>query len=122
MPLRFLLDEHLRGLLWRAILRHNAAGHHPLDVLRVGDPADLPLGTLDPALLLWIEREQRILLTLDHDTMPGHLTDHLQQGHHVLGIFIIKRQSSIPDVVDYLVLAAHAGNPDDYRDQVNFIP
>jgi hypothetical protein len=26
MPLRFLLDEHLRGPLWQAIQDHNAAG------------------------------------------------------------------------------------------------
>jgi hypothetical protein len=42
MKLRYVLDEHLRGPLWRAIGRHNSAGVYPLDVLRVGDLADLP--------------------------------------------------------------------------------
>ena len=48
MALAYLLDENLRGLLWQYIRRHNAQGVSPLDVLRVGDPADLPLGVGDP--------------------------------------------------------------------------
>ena len=41
MPLTYLLDEHLRGPLWRAIQRHNALGTDPLDAVRVGDVEDL---------------------------------------------------------------------------------
>jgi hypothetical protein len=44
MALRYVLDTHLRGPLWRAIQWHNSAGINPLDVVRVGDPSDLPLG------------------------------------------------------------------------------
>ncbi|HMF13355.1 MAG TPA: hypothetical protein VKE94_13650 [Gemmataceae bacterium] len=51
MPLRFALDENQRGLLWRAVVRHNLAGVYPLDVVRVGDPPDLPLGSADPDVL-----------------------------------------------------------------------
>ena len=42
MPLSFLLDEHLRGTLWRAIQHHNARGANPLDVVRVGDLDGIP--------------------------------------------------------------------------------
>jgi hypothetical protein len=42
--IRFVLDEHLRGPLWRAGQRHNARAEDPIDVVRVGDPPDLPLG------------------------------------------------------------------------------
>lgn len=51
MTLRYLLDEHLRGPLWRAIQWHNNSGVYPLDVVRVGDPPELPLGSDDPTLL-----------------------------------------------------------------------
>ena len=77
MPLRYVLDEHLRGPLFHAIQSHSQLGAYPLDVTRVGDPADLPLGTLDSALLEWAEREGRILVTVDRNTMAGHLTAHL---------------------------------------------
>jgi hypothetical protein len=47
-----LHDKHLRGPLWRAIRWYNNSGVNPLDVARVGDPADLRLGTGDPDSLL----------------------------------------------------------------------
>ena len=59
MAIRFLLDENLRGPLWQAIQRHNAAGGLPLDVERVGEPPDLPLGSLDSTLLEWCQRAAR---------------------------------------------------------------
>ena len=52
---RFLLDEHLRGFLWKAIRHHNLIGGDFIDAIRVGDPADLPLGSSDPDILIWAE-------------------------------------------------------------------
>jgi hypothetical protein len=69
MPLRFVFDENQRGLLWRAAVRHNQAGVFPLDVVRVGDPTDLPLGSNDPDVLRWSEREDRILVSYDKTTI-----------------------------------------------------
>ena len=120
--LRFLLDEQLRGPLWSAILRHNAQGGLPIDAARVGDPSDLPLGSDDPTVLLWAEREGRILLTEDVHTMLGHLATHLQSGHHSPGIFVISSGCSIKELVSSLELTAHAGDPDDHRDTITYIP
>jgi hypothetical protein len=44
MPLPYLLDEDLRGLLWRYIVKYNARGVDLIDIVRVGDFDDLPLG------------------------------------------------------------------------------
>jgi hypothetical protein len=82
MPLTYVLDEHLRGSLWQLAGWHNAQGSNIIDVTRVGDPDDLPLGTRDPEILMWAERESRILVTRDSKTMDGHLADHLVAGHH----------------------------------------
>ena len=76
MVLRYVLDEHFRRRLWRALQKHNLAGVDPVDVVRVGDPPGLPLGTADSSLLVWAEGEQRVLVTRDENTMPGHLADH----------------------------------------------
>jgi hypothetical protein len=66
MALQFALDEHLRGgALWQAIQQHNGLGAYLPDVVRVGDPPDLPLGTIDADILLWTEREDRLFLSLD---------------------------------------------------------
>lgn len=123
MPLRFVLDEHLRGGgLWQAIQRHNALGAHPLDTIRVGDPVDLPLGTADPAILLWAEREGRIIITRDHQTMPGHLAHHLQAGRRSPGIFLLRFRASLPTVITSLVVIAYCGDPVDYQDRTQYIP
>jgi hypothetical protein len=123
MPLAYVLDEHLRGGgLWQAILQHNASGGLFLDVVRVGDPPDLPLGRLDPDVLLWAESEGRILVSNDHQSLAGHLADHLSTGHHSPGILLLRPASSIPDLVDALFLRAYAGFPADFADQARFIP
>ncbi|MHB1424932.1 MAG: DUF5615 family PIN-like protein [Gemmataceae bacterium] len=123
MPLSYVLDEHLRrGSLWRAIQRHNAAGVFLIDVVQVGDPPGLPLGSTDPYILHWAEREGRIIVSLDRDTMPGHVVAHLQAGHHCAGIFIIRPQATIPQIVDYLVIAAYTSDPAILQDRCEFIP
>ena len=120
--LRFLLDEHLRGPLWLAILRHNAKGALPLDAVRVGNPPDLPLGRDDAAILLWAEREGRILLTEDVHTMPGHLAEHLRAGHHSPGLLVISVSCSIGQLASHLELVAHAGELADYQDTITYAP
>ena len=122
MPLRFLLDEHLRGRLWHALERHNRTGGAPIDAIRVGDLPDLPLGTLDPDILLWAEHNNRILLTLDIHTMPQYLAAHLTAGHQSPGVFVIRGGHSLGQVVTSLELVAHADDAADYLNQVVFIP
>ncbi len=121
MAIRFLLDEHLRGVFWRQIRRYNALGGPVLDVARVGDAMDLPLGSTDPAILLWSELEQRILISLDEKTLPGHLADHLQSGHHSPGIFFL-RLAPIGRIIDFLVCATYASEPEEWQDRCTFIP
>lgn len=65
MALAYVLDEHLRGPLWRAVQRHNARGSNPIDVARVGDANGPPLGATDPEILLWAEQAGRVLITFD---------------------------------------------------------
>jgi len=122
MELRYVLDEHLRGPLWRAMRWHNSRGFYPVDVVRVGDPIDLPLGSPDPTILVWAEREERILVTHDPDTMPAHLANHLRAGHHSPGVFMIRPDSRVLQIVAFLVDAAYASDPSEWRDRIEFIP
>jgi hypothetical protein len=122
MPLRFLLDENQRGLLWRAAHRHNLHGAHVLDLARVGDPPDLPIGSNDPEILQWAERESRILVTFDKATMAGHLAAHLQSGRHCPGVFMLRRGFSLAQIVSHLALVAYASEPWEWQDRIEFIP
>jgi hypothetical protein len=122
MPLRFVLDEHLRGPLWGAIQQHNARGSDVIDAVRVGDLPDPPLGTTDPDLLLWAEREGRVVVSRDWNTLPHHLAAHLLSGHHSPGVVILRLGHTLPQLVFTLALAAHATDPGEFRDQVRFLP
>lgn len=122
MPLRYLLDENQRGVLRQVIQRHNARGIDLLDVVCVGDIDELPLGVNDPTILNWAEQEQRILITFDKSTMPVYLANHLAEGRHSPGIFMLSRDSRPPEVLEFLVLAAFASDPEEWRDTIRYIP
>jgi hypothetical protein len=122
MAVRFVLDENVRGPLWDAIQAHNARGIDLIDAVRVGDPNDLPLRTPDPAILIWAEREARVLVTDDRKSMPRHLLDHLRFGQHSPGIFIIRSQSTIPQLISFLATVAQSSDASEWADLITFIP
>src|SRR4051812_15846616 len=119
MALRFVLDEHLRGPLWRALPKHNAAGILVVDVERVGDPPGLPLASPDTEVLLWSARNDRLLLTRDWNTMPGFLADLLRQGFHSPGVLLLRDGFTLAEWVEHI---AHGGDPTEYQDQAQFVP
>jgi hypothetical protein len=121
VALRILIDEHLRGL-HRAILRHNLLGGMPVDAVCVGDFPDLPFGSLDATILEWADAAGRILVTLDRDTIPRHLNEHLQQGKHSPGVLILNGDRAWSEMVEYLVLVAHAGRSDEFENAARFGP
>lgn len=122
MALRFLLDEHLRGPLWHAIQRHNMRGGLNIDAVRVGDFPDLPLGSDDADILAWADREQRILITEDKSSMPGHLAQHVRAAGHSPGVFMVGLGCSLSALVSQLELVAHAGRDEDYENAITYIP
>ena len=121
MPLHYILDEHLRGTLLRAILRHNASGALPIDAVEIGEAAAPPLGVSDEMLLLWAAEHDRILVTRDRSTMPMHLAAHLVAGHHSPGVLLVGH-GSIRSLVEYLAVAAHASEAAEWKDQLHSLP
>jgi hypothetical protein len=122
MALRYVLDENLRGPFARAVQARCAAASPPVDVTHVGGPPDLPLRTTDPDLLLWAERETRVIVTLDRNTMPVHHAAHLASGHHSGGVFLIRRGHPWHEILEVLVQWAHNFDPVDVQDTIFFIP
>jgi predicted nuclease of predicted toxin-antitoxin system len=122
MALRFLLDENLPGRLWAAVMRHNARGINLVDAIQVGDPPALPRGSQDPDILIWAEAEDRILVSEDLSTLPIFLANHLQSGRHSPGIILIRHGTTLKEVVEFVVLAAHASEPWEWADRCQFIP
>jgi len=54
--------------------------------------------------------------------MPGHLQDHLAAGHHIPGIFTLNANMSIGETIEELALIWGASEPDEYADQINYLP
>ena len=121
MPLRYILDENQRGVLWHVIQRHNARGIDPIDTLRVGDMPELPLASDDPAILRWAEREQRILVTFDKSSMSRHLSEHIAAGNHCPGIFMALTESKPVRIAEFLVLAAYASEAAEWQDWIKYL-
>lgn len=122
MPLRLLFDENLRGTPWTALARKNEDAGEPLEIARVGDFADLPLGISDDLILIWAERNGYVLVTNDSDTMPRFLSQHLNEGRHSPGMFLVTLPISIPDLVEWLWLIAHDPQADQWYDGIVYIP
>jgi hypothetical protein len=122
VSLRFVADENIRGRLVEAVKRHNDTGKPFIDLTAVGDRPDLPRGTRDPALLIWAEREDRILLTRDVSTMSAHLAEHLAAGHTSPGVLVLRDGFSLTQVVEFLELIAYLGDPGEYAGQINYFP
>ena len=122
MPLRYVLDENLRGPLWSLFTRHNRKGDYPVDVVRVGDQESVPLGTKDPELLRWAEDENRILISKDVRTIPAHLAIHLAAGRHSPGVMTLKTEVPLREILEFLVLAAYATDPPEWADASRYVP
>ncbi len=122
MSLKFLLDEHLRGMLWKAVQDHNAAAATPIDLICVGDDPTLPLGSDDEIIVPWAAEHDRILITRDKSTIPDILEGHLQTGRTSPGVFILKNRTTVRAIIDYLELVAEAGTEEEFNDCIDWIP
>ena len=118
MSLQYLLDEHILRALQTDLLRREPA----LTVWKVGDAGAPSLGTLDLAILDWCERHDFLLVTNNRRTMPRHLADHLSQGRHVPGIFVLNLDMSVPATADELILIAIASVEGEHRDMIQYLP
>lgn len=121
MSLRYVFDEHLRGVLPETVRRRAQNQGYTLDVAEVGDESGPPLGILDPDLLIWAEAHDRILVSRDTNTLRVHLEEHLASGRHSPGVFIVREPLNVA-LADWLVLMAFATSPDEWTDGLAFVP
>ena len=118
MNVRLLLDENLSPRLKVALLRYNPA----IDVLRVGDEDAPSFGTSDPEILSYLERTQRLLVTDNRNSIPDHAADHLAAGGHHWGIFEIRAEATMGEVLETLYLVFEASEAEEWVDQLRWIP
>ena len=116
--IRFLLDENTPHAIRDQLLRRKPE----MEVLVIGDDMAPALGTPDPELLRWIEREGYVLVSRNRRTLSQHLRKHLEDGGHVPGILLLGRRSSVGQIVEDLVLIWEVVRPEEYRDRAEYLP
>jgi len=114
----YLLDEDTPHTIRDQLVRREPA----MEILAVGDEAAPALGASDAELLRWIEREGFVLISRNRRTIPQHLREHLEAGGHVPGILLFRRHYSLGRILEDLILIWEAGNPEQYRDRVEYLP
>lgn len=118
MSIRLLLDENLSPRLKTALLLR----FPEMDVLRVGDEGTPPYGTSDPDILLYTEQAQRLLVTDNRTSMPGHITHHLTAGRHHWGVLYISPRLSFAEILDEMCIVWGASTADEWLDHTDWIP
>lgn len=114
----FLLDENVPLIIQTQLAQRSFSGA----VYAIGDGVAPPKGTPDPKILVWIEVNGCLLITNNRASMPGHLQAHLRQGNHILGIIQLPKRMNVGQVLEDLVLIGEAGEPDEFQDQIVYLP
>lgn len=118
MEPRFLLDEHINRAIQRQLRRLDPQ----IEVLTIGDSEAPPVGTSDPDILDWLERNGYILVTKNRSTMLVHLSNHLTAGRHIPGVFWLRPRVDIGSIIEDLYLIWSASTAAEYQDRILFLP
>lgn len=124
MAQKLIIDENSRdNALWNAITQHNITSQQwSLDIIRIGDPNAPPLGTKDPQVLAWAIANNRIVVTLDCNTLIDEHDSVVTNGTTTPGLLIVRRNSKYLDIVDSLAAVSHCLDPAEMQSQSRYIP
>jgi len=115
----FLLDENMAHRTICKLLLQREPGMHTLAVGQSGAPS---LSASDPELLAWAEEHGYLLVTRNRASMPLHLRNHLSTGRHVPGILVVPQRMAPWQVSDQLYLIWVASLPNEFQDQIVYLP
>jgi len=118
LRIRFLLDENQSKQIKLATLYLNPT----IDILYVGEHDTPPLGTLDSDILRYLEVSQRLLITDNRKSMPGHLKSHWVEGRHIWGLLWVRPKTPIGRLAQELMLAWETTEAEEWIDRLDWIP
>lgn len=114
--MRFATDENFDGRILNGLRDRMPA----LDIVRVQDTEMYQ--SPDDKLLAWLAEEDRILLTHDIKTMPHHVYERVHAAQTVPGVIEVHGDTPISVAIDELEIMIGAGSPQDFENQVRYIP
>ena len=114
--MRFAADENFDGNILKALRKQ----FPDLDIVRVQDTGLYQAP--DPEVLEWAAKENRIILTHDVKTLVDDANTRIERGLIMPGVILIPTTLAIGEALRDLEIAIGAGEPDDFKDRVTFIP
>ncbi|MDJ1177236.1 DUF5615 family PIN-like protein [Roseofilum capinflatum] len=114
--MRLLTDENFNGAILRGLIRRLPE----LDIVRVQDVG--LMNADDPDILEWAANEGRILLTHDVATITMYAYERVNQGLPMIGVVEVIATAPIGRIINDLELFVLCSQPEDYENQVLFIP
>jgi len=114
--LRLLIDEDVHGDVVDGLRRRQPA----LDMVRAQDVG--LRHTPDPVILEWAARQGRVVVSVDKKTLAVDAWGRVARGLPMPGVAILRILLTIGQAVNELELIALAGDPEDFRDQVVYLP
>ena len=114
--MRFLADENFNDRILAGLL----AALPELDIVRAQDAEVYQ--SPDPELLEWAAQQGRILLTHDVQTITRYAYERVQAGFPMPGVIEVRIPQGIGAAIDELILLISASAPDEFENQVRYIP
>jgi hypothetical protein len=114
--IRFQADADIHHRIVLAVRRREPA----IDFASAADSG--LIGLTDPEVLEIAASQNRILVTHDRRTMPGHFRDRIDEGKSSPGVFIVSQFAPIGPVVEAVVMVWAASEAAEWRDQVFHLP
>lgn len=118
MKIRYLLDENIPPRIALGPRRLSSQ----LDVLCVGDLDAPAFETKDPEILRYCDINQRLLVTKDRTSMPGHLEDYWADGGHLWGVLWVRPRTPTGLLIQELHFVWEASEAEEWFDAIDWIP
>lgn len=114
--LRLLTDEDVHGDIVDGLRRRQPT----LDLVRAVDVglAETP----DAHVLEWAAQHGRVVVSVDKKTLAVAAWDRVGRGLPMSGVTILRIVLSIGQAIRELEVVSLAGTPNDFRDQVIYLP
>lgn len=114
--IRFLADADFNHAIVKGCRRHEPA----LDFMSANEAGLDGVPATD--VLALAAAQNRILVTHDRQTMPGHFGEFLMSGKSSPGVFLVSQYAPIGQVIEELVLVWAASDMDEWKNRIVSIP
>lgn len=111
-----LADANLNRAIVRGLLRRKPE----LDIVRAQALGFERL--VDPDLLDWADREGRVIITHDVQTLPGFAYARLDAGRSFAGVIEVDDQAPIGRVIDDLLLMIEGLRDEEWENRIWYVP